>query len=168
MRLRHNIVIYPCSPYWAPLQHSQGRYYPPIFCIEGVRENNIHKTFSISTTFLLKVEGDEITYFHNPTQIDTLCGKNETFQKVKISSIKCLKFCKLILKPNFFFNKNFCKLIPNGQKRVKNETSDAEFLLVSGGRPFLYPDKVITNYHTELHQIVSINKAINQKGVLVP
>ena len=39
--------------------------------------------------------------------------------------------------------------------------------ICSGARPILYLDSAITSYRTKLHQILSINKAVNQKGVLV-
>jgi len=47
----------------------------------------------------------------------------------------------------------------------KHKTGDAEYLLVAGSRPFLYLDNVIASYHTEFHQILSIDKAVIQKGV---
>ena len=41
-----------------------------------------------------------------------------------------------------------------------HKTGDVAFLLAAGAssHPFLDPDNVILSYHTEFHQILSINK----------
>ena len=81
------------------------------------------------------------------------------------------KFCLSKIAKNlakFFghFNrkKNVCKSISNGLKRVKkHEIGETEFLPVAGvgsRQSTVFPlDNVNTIYHTEFHQILTINVA---------
>ena len=60
--------------------------------------------------------------------------------------------------------KNFCKSIPNGLKCVKNTKSATPNFCRSpvpatGGRPIFPLENVNTSYHTEFHQILTINVA---------
>ena len=57
-----------------------------------------------------------------------------------------------------------CKSTPNGLKRVKNmKPAKPNFyrspVPAAGGRPILPLENVNTSYHTEFHQILSINVA---------
>ena len=82
--------------------------------------------------------------------------QNFTFQKLPKIWLSFLT----ILTEKFFF----CKSIPNGLKRVKN-TKSAKLnfcrspVPAAGGRPILPLENVNTSYHTEFHQILSINVA---------
>ena len=73
--------------------------------------------------------------------------------------IKILRFLAILRG-----KKIFCKSIPNGLKRVKN-TKSAKLnfcrspVPAAGGRPILPLENVNTSYHTEFHQILTINVA---------
>ena len=85
-----------------------------------------------------------------------------SFQKYKSAYQKLpiiwLSFFAILTK--FFF----CKLIPNGLKCVNNmKPAKPNFcrspVPAAGGRQIFHVDNVNTSYHTEFHQILSINVA---------
>ena len=98
--------------------------------------------------------------------------KSTNLTHFKLEDIKAVctkKSSNIFTKLLIFFSKS----ILNGLKRIKNTKPATPNICRSpvppaGSRPFLYLVNVITSYHTEFHQILSINKTVNQKGVLVP